>query len=390
MIAYGDQLLIASAGIAYVLTLSTNAFAQVAALAGDNVIKVDFCGGFFIALIGGTNTFRISGPIDATVWDPLDFGQISIFAGNLISMIVDHNEIWLFSSLASTVYYLSGNVDFPFDVNPSAQVIEGGIAAINSIAKLDNTIFWVGKDTRGRGVVWRASGYTPTRVSNHAIENAISKYGDISDAVSYGYQDQGHAFYVLFFPTAEVLPHETKTHTWVYDVATGMWHERGFWDQRLAEYQAHHSWNHVFFVNKHLVGDWQSGKIYDMSINYYDDNGVLIRRLRRSPHISNEQQWAFHQQMQVFVQPGLGPTPPLLDGTGAARGPVMNLRWSNDGGQVWSSEVPADCGQVGEYTRRVMWRRLGRARDRIYEINMSDPIPWRVVDSFLQVEPGIS
>jgi hypothetical protein len=169
-----------------------------------------------------------------------------------------------------------------------------------------------------------------------------------------------------------------------------MWHERGFWDQRLAEYQAHHSWNHVFFVNKHLVGDWQSGKIYDMSINYYDDNGVLIRRLRRSPHISNEQQWAFHQQMQVFVQPGLGPTPPLLDGLGVARGPVMNLRWSNDGGQVWSSEVPADCGQVGEYTRRVMWRRLGRARDRIYEINMSDPIPWRVVDSFLQVEPGIS
>ena len=196
----------------YIFGLFLHLFVQLhISLAGVNVAKVDYCGGFFIALIGGTNTFRISGALDATTWDPLDFAQITVFPGNLLSMKVDHNEIWLWSGLAATVYYLSGNPNFPFDLNPSAQVIEGGIAAINSVVQLDNTIFWVGKDTRGRGVIWRASGYTPTRVSNHAVEYAISQYGDISDAVAYSYQDQGHAFYVLFFPTAEVLPHETKT-----------------------------------------------------------------------------------------------------------------------------------------------------------------------------------
>lgn len=392
MIAYGDQLLIASATQAYVFTLSTNVLAVVVDLVGVNVAKVDYCGGFFIALVGDTNTFRISDALDATIWDPLDFAQITIFSGNLLSMIVDHNEIWLWSGLASTVYYLSGNTDFPFDVNPSTQVIEAGIAAINSVAKLDNTIFWIGKDTRGRGVIWKASGYTPTRVSNHAMENAISGYGDISDAVAYSYQDQGHGFYVLYFPTAEVLPHETRSHTWVYDVATGMWHERGFWDSRLAEYEAHHSWNHVFFQNKHLVGDWSSGNLYNMSIMLLDDVGDEIRRVRRAPHVSLNQMWSFHNQLQVFVQPGVGPMPPLLDGAGNPRDPIMNLRWSDDGAQTWSNEVSVGVGQAGEYAKRVMFRRfrLGRARDRVYEISVSDPVFWRIINAFLDVEPGIS
>lgn len=390
MYAYGNQLAIASATILYVLDLTTNILTPVAAMAGVNVAKIDFCDGYFIALIGDTNTYRISGIFDATTWDPLDEAVISVFPGNLVGLKVDHREIWVWSRFAATVYYNTGNVDFPFDVNPSAGVIEGGMAAIESVTKLDNTLFWIGQDQRGRGVVWRASGYTPTRVSNHAVELAISRYNDISDAVGYGYQDQGHSFYVIFFPSAEVLPHETKTATWVFDVATGLWHERGFWDQRLAEYNAHHSWNHVFVFNKHLVGDWHSGKIYEMSIDLMDDDGVEIRRARRATHISNEQQWAYHSALQVFLETGLGPQPPLLDGAGDPRGPIINLRYSDDGGHNWSSERAADAGQAGEYKKRVVFRRLGRARDRVYEINMSDPVAWRILDAFLKVKAGTS
>lgn len=390
MAFYGSQLLIASAGVTYFYDLNAATLTVIADLVGVDVAKVDYCDGYFIALVRNTNTFRISGLLDCTTWDPLDTAVVTVFSGLLVSLKVDHREIWVWSKFAATVYYNNGDADFPFAVNPSAGVIEGGIAAINSVVKLDNTLFWIGKDDRGRGVVWKANGYTPTRVSTHAVEFAISQYGDISDAVAYGFQDQGHSFYQIFFPTAEVLPHVTNTATWDFDVATGLWHERGFWDHRLAQYEAHHSWNHVFIFNKHLVGDWQSGKIYDMSIAYYDDDGDLIRRARRAPHISGEQKWAFHSEIQIFVQPGLGPQPPLLDGDGNARGPILNMRYSDDGGKTWSSERSADCGQAGEYAKRVRFLRLGRARDRIYEINMSDPVPWRIVDAFLEAEPGIS
>jgi len=390
MTAYGNQVLIASAGVAYVLDLTTNVVTPVADLAGVDVSVVDFCDGFFIVLITDTNTFRISALFDATTWDPLDEAVISVFPGNLIGLKVDHREIWVWGKLAATVYGNSGDADFPFDVLPSASVIEGGLAAKDTPTKLDNTIFWLGRDTRGRGIVWKASGYTPSRVSNHAVEFAISQYSDIQNAVGYGYQDQGHSFYVLHFPTAEVLPHKTTSATWVFDVATGLWHQRGFWDTLLADYEAHHSWNHVFAFNKHLVGDWSSGILYEMSIDFVDDNGDLIRRARRAPHISDEQKWAFHSQMQVFLESGLGPVPSLLDGAGVARAPAANLRWSDDGGHTWSNDYATGAGQSGDYKARVIWRRLGRSRDRVYELNVSDPIPWRIIDAYLEVTGGTS
>jgi hypothetical protein len=69
------------------------------------------------------------------------------------------------------------------------------------------------------------------------------------------------------------------------------------------------------------------------------------------------------------------------------RGPLVTLRWSNDGGHTWSNGYDRDCGQAGDYRRRVLWNRLGRSRDRVYEISMSDPVPWRIVDAYLFTDP---
>jgi hypothetical protein len=65
------------------------------------------------------------------------------------------------------------------------------------------------------------------------------------------------------------------------------------------------------------------------------------------------------------------------------RGPIMTLKWSNDGGHTWSDGIDRDCGQGGEYTKRVIWRRLGQARDRVYEISMEDPADWKIIDAYL-------
>jgi hypothetical protein len=90
----------------------------------------------------------------------------------------------------------------------------------------------------------------------------------VADAVGYSYSDQGHGFWVLYFPTADK--------TWVFDVATQTWHERGFWNAPIAKYNAHRSWNHQYAFGKHLVGDWKTGNVYEMSINALDDFGNPI------------------------------------------------------------------------------------------------------------------
>jgi hypothetical protein len=70
----------------------------------------------------------------------------------------------------------------------------------------------------------------------------------------------------------------------------------------------------------------------------------------------------------VVFEPGVG----LATGQGAD--PQAMLRWSNDGGATWSNENWRSIGKGGEYRARAIWRSLGRARDRVYELTVTDPV----------------
>ncbi|MGI9158928.1 MAG: hypothetical protein ACR2K1_04165 [Saprospiraceae bacterium] len=64
------------------------------------------------------------------------------------------------------------------------------------------------------------------------------------------------------------------------------------------------------------------------------------------------------------------------------------LRWSDDGGHTWSNEYWRDMGQIGEYGKRVIWRRLGmttKLRDRVYEISGTDPVKIVIMGAELHV-----
>jgi len=370
MTASPTQLLVASAGHGYVYDLGSGVFtADPANLV--NPAMVAYFDSYFVSIQGGTNKFQISTPLDATNWSGLNVIPIQVFPDNLVAMVVDHREMWVFGQTKSTVYYDSGSSSI-FDVNPNAGVIEQGLEAAVSVCRCDNTIYWLGNDERGAAVAYRANGYTPQRISNHAIECAWSQYPTRKDAIGYSYQEQGHTFWVLQFPSGKA--------TWVFDAATQMWHERAYLNNGALE--AHLGQNHVYAFGKHLVGDRQSGNIYQISLSFYDDAGKAIRRMRRAPHISVEQQWIFHNQLQVDVEAGLG----LQSGQGSD--PKLMLRWSDDGGKTWSNEYMAGAGKAGQYKARAIWRRLGRGRDRVYEISASDPIPWRIVDAYLMASPG--
>lgn len=363
-----NQLLIASGGNAYVIDLTLNTLTLVPAGTLTNVSMVAYLDGFFIALIKNSNQIFASTLLDATSWPGLSTTKVSVFTDNVISIYADHRELIVAGPRASQVYYNSGNFPFPLDIIPGA-FLEQGIVAQFSIVKIDNSVFWLGADERGSGMAWRAQGYNPVRISNHAVEFAWQGYARIDDVVAYAYQDQGHSFYVLSFPTAQK--------TWVYDVATGMWHERGFWNTQTGTFNAHRGQYHTFAFGKHLVSGPKNGIIYQMSINIFNDFGNSIRRVRRAPHISSEQEWIFHSQLQVDAETGLG------SGT-----PQFMLRWSDDGGHTWSNEYTASLGAPGQYKFRAIWRRLGRSRDRVYELSFSDNAACRIVDAYLQASPG--
>jgi hypothetical protein len=392
----GNQLAICSAGQVYVYYLKdtgnnrAGTLFQVGGIQGL-ASQLVFCDGYGVVTIKNSNKFQVSSLEDMSQWNPLSVQQIEVFPENIGSMLQVFRQLWFFGTNGhAQVYYNSGASAFtPFDVIQGAYM-EEGINAPLSACVLDNAPFWIGGNENGAGIAWRANGYAPVRVSNFAIENVWNSYpAKCSDAIGYSYRDQGHTFWVLRFPSAN----NGFGATWAYDVASQMWHERGYWSQQgFTGFSAHLAGSHCFAFNQHLVGgfDPTNGIIYRMAQGIYDDNGTPIRRLRRAPHVSSEDQRIFHAQMQIAVEVGDGLQPPLLDGAGNPRGPQMMLRWSNDGGRTWSNEHWASAGQAGRYLDRVFWNRLGYARDRVYEVSVTDPIPWRIIDAYLRATPGFT
>jgi hypothetical protein len=289
--------------------------------------------------------------------------------------------------------------------------MEIGCAATYSVAKLDNSVFWLGADTRGKGIVYRAKGYSGVRLSTHAVEWQIQQYANISDATAYTYQQDGHSFYVLSFPSANA--------TWVYDVATGVWHERAgyangdFIRQRAA--------CQTFFNNVVTLGDYQTGELYAYDLTLFADGGRTqkwLRSWRALPTGTNNLTRTAQHNLQLDCESGVGldgATPAItsyvsgisadavsadaISGESTATvdeiivqgtNPQIMLRWSDDGGHTWSNEHWKSMGMIGEYGKRVIWRRLGmtqKIRDRVYEISGTDPVPVYIMGARLIVSP---
>jgi hypothetical protein len=196
----------------------------------------------------------------------------------------------------------------------------------------------------------------------------------VSDAVGYAYEEDGHLFYMLNFPTADV--------TWCYDGTTKQWHKRLSFNPSTGTYHRHRGNCFMNFADMRLLGDYQTGQLHDMSRNYYTDAGNPLRAARRSPHIwqKENRQRVFFSGLQVEFTPGVGLQ------TGQGSNPQAMLKWSDDGGFTWSSEQWVTIGAAGETRNRAIWYLLGEARDRIWEVAISDPVPRDVIGATCYME----
>ena len=372
----GIQLFVACNGPSYIYNSQTNVFAQITDGDFPGAVTVSYLDGYFVFSEPNSQKIWVTALLDGTSVDPLDFASAEGSPDGVVGIIADHREIWVFGTNSVEVWYDSGNADFPLSRIQGA-FNELGCAAPYSIAKMDNGLFWLGKDARGQGIVYRANGYTGQRISTHAVEWQIQQYANMSDAIGYTYQQDGHSFYVLIFPQAD--------RTWVYDVATQAWHERaGFAN---GDFTRHRSNCQAFFQGDVLVGDYQNANVYSFDLDDFSDNGSIqkwLRSWRALPTGQNNLKRTAQHSLQLDLETGVG----LNLGQGSD--PQVMLRWSDDGGHTWSSEHWVSIGKIGEFYRRAIWRRLGmtmKLRDRVYEVSGTDPVKIAVVGAELLVSP---
>lgn len=316
-------------------------------------VSVAYLSGFFVFVAPDGKSWFWSEILAAEEIDALSFVQV-LGPDGLRAVTVDHQDLLLFGATTAEVWTLTGqDPDNPFQRMPGASM-ERGIAAAGSLVQVDNSVFWLGDDR----IVYRAAGYSPVRISTHAIEWAIAGYGSVADAWGWEYTDAGHKFYVLTFPAAGA--------TWVYDAATQLWHER---QSGVAEAATRWRFNcGAAAFNRQLVGDSLSGGLYRLNRGSYTEAGEPMRRLAASPPLRVDGNRFRLHAVTLEAEVGVG----LSSGQGSD--PQVMLRYSRDGGRTWGPQLWRSLGAIGEYRQRARWLRLGQARELVFEVEVTDPV----------------
>ena len=336
-------------------------------------VTVDISDNYFVYNKPNSQQFAASDLL-SPITDPLSFGSKDGSPDDLVAIIVDRREVYLLGEMSSEAWLDVGATPFPFQRIQGSST-QQGIAASFSCARMGNSFAYVSKNNRGEATIVRMNGYVPERISTHAVENTLVGQ-DVSDAIAWTYQLEGHETYVVTFPSIG-----TNGLTWAYDNTTGLWH-KWLYTNDLNQFERHRGNCCCFFNQQVLVGDYENGKLYKLSLSQYTDDGQLVRRVRRCPHITTDLQRQYFAELQIQFQPGVGLS------TGQGENPQAMLRWSDDGGFTWSNENWVSIGVQGNYYNRAIWRRLGWARDRIFEVSISDPVKAVIVSANLKAEAG--
>jgi hypothetical protein len=263
----GNQIIIASGGDGYIYNTDTNVFTAITDPDFPTPCRmVEFLNGYFLALKGGgSRSFSWSNLEDGLVWDPLDVAERSSTADNLGAMIRSHEEIWFMGGQTTQVYINTG-VASEIWAPVSGVVLEFGVVGPFTVHRVDNTLVWLHSSVDGWGMMSRADGYTPQRISTFGQEQQIQMQDIPTDARSFTFQMNGHIFYALLIPRSD--------RTWLFDITMNTWTEWNIWDTTNAVWLPHVAGSHIFEFGKHLVGDRLSGAIYEMSMDLHTDEIV--------------------------------------------------------------------------------------------------------------------
>jgi hypothetical protein len=370
MASDGTLLLIAANGvdIYYHALVGLGVGGPIANVSGTFLESMD---GYFIA-VTGQQTFAISAQYDGLTWDPLDFASAEAYPDPITAMKRLNRSLFLAGSESIQEFSNTGASDFPFEAIPGATF---HIGAINgSLQECGGALLFVAKDSIRGFTVMRLDGGGPVRISTHPLEEKLRKLEAVVTAFSFSYAENGHDFYGFTLIRAGVLTNtqgfeDTTDTAHVYDMNTGIWHERSMWSFTNDAYLGSKISSHVFAFGKHLVGHEGMQALYEMSLDTFSDAIAADRsdadnvegRIcseRRAPYLSSEKKFVEFPGLELEMDAG--------EGSSIDPNPTIQLSWSNDGGRTFTPEVPRKVGASGDYRQRIRWNRLGKSRGRIF------------------------
>jgi hypothetical protein len=147
-------------------------------------------------------------------WGALDFIAAAIEPGEGVAITKSQNYVVALKEWSTEFFYNAGNATG----SPLSPVLSAftlvGCASGQTVASLDETIYWVAKaKQRGPGV-YRMKDLQQERVSTPDVDRILAADG-MADCYSYGVKVAGHSFYVLGLRTVAVtLAYDATSNTW--------------------------------------------------------------------------------------------------------------------------------------------------------------------------------
>ena len=362
MVSNGLQIMIIDGLHGYVYTFGTGVFGQISDADFMGASSLTYQDGYGIVTVPSSGQFQISDLYDFTVWSALDYATAEGWPDNVLAGISDHRELWLFGETTTEVWQNTGAATFPFQ-RASGGFLQEGIAAAKSIAQIDESLIWLTNQLE----FVKTSGYAPLPISSDQVQYLLSKMARVDDAIAFAWKFRKNAFYQITFPTENV--------TLECNITTGLWH------RRMSGASGRYRGNcYLFAWGKHLIGDSLNGKVYQIDPETYTEDGEEIRRIHTLPPVRsrNGVDAMAHNRLTLLMKCGFG-----LDADVVGSDPQISLSYSDDGEMTWSKERTASVGKIGEYSKRVAWRRLGGAINRSYRVMITDPVEMVVSEAVL-------
>lgn len=384
----------------YTIDVASKSMAAISDPAFYGADRVDYVRTVFAFNRPGTKQFYISG-VNAVTWNPLDFGSKTSSADPLVSAVAFNDTIWLLGNRRGEVWYYSGDALFPFQQQPGV-LIEHGCVAKYSVAITDKSIFWLTQDKDGKP--WIAKGstnYAVEKISTFAMDDEVRQYVRWSDAVGYCYQQDGHTFYQIDFPSADK--------TWVFDLSNGEWAQYASIDINGALHR-HRGFLSAYAYNTNIMLDWQNGALYAIDPDYFTDDSQPIVCIRGIPHLGKEGNLVSYpgfiadmdagnvlgallnlgvpsSPFSTGFSPAFGPYFQDISQTGGTNEPMVSMRFSSTRGNTFGNARKRSLGATGEYSKLLKWDSCGAARDGVFELSWSVPCKTALNGVYLSPEP---
>lgn len=327
-----------------------------------HVVYID---GFFVVNDAFTDLFYISAIENPDAWNALDFGAAAVGPDRGLALAATESELWLIGDETSQAFYNSGNALFPFQIILSATQ-EVGIVAPQTIAESDAGVFFLATTPEGGLFVYRIRGHDGQRISSEEQDEQIAAAPNLESAVGFIYQQEGKSFYVLqLHPDVPTL---------VFNIRAQAWESRA-----LADGTAWRINGHGVFDGANIGGSRLGPLFYNLDLGAYRDAGtpLIRRRVTQIQHNNNQllDWWELVLDLDVQGVPASG------DGSD----PKVRLRYSDDEGETYSSQLIQPMGKQGQRFRRSVFRNMGSSRNRIFEIEVSDPVGVTIVAAYARV-----